>query len=1285
MDNTVEMEFSGERFVPTKELMKDEIAIEHYHRYYSVLDVVRGKRVLDIASGEGYGSFLLAQTADEVYGVDIDETSIAHARQKYGEKEPRIKFIEGNAIQIPLDDKTVDVVVCFETIEHLDANLHERFFQEIKRVLSSDGVLVISTPDKANYSDRYEFSNEFHLKEFQKREFFDMLAGYFKRVDEYVQGFEIVSAITEDTLSELNNVKLLGWKRDEHQFSRKYLIAVCCNNAKKQYERINSVVFQGEKEYLRIMDRIVEMEAHILELGAWGRSLDKEIAEKNKLIETHQKMLQDQTELQERAEAATQVIEREEQLKEMLSRYENQITHLLDEKKNMIERERFLHSMVKSQADGVINKLTELSTHQKLITQLESRFFEKEKALFDVMGQLKSEEQAKVGLSTQLVQTKSDLEEVNRLRIQLNDALENAKTELDQNVNQQEVLKEMLTKTQATQVELSSTIHERDKTISELTDEFAALREAKLTAESEVRKRTAAFQDITIKLTKAEIQKSNVSAEVNKVKQELGAAKNDIADQNNIINELNQKLARLYNEQHHLNARLNEIYHSDGWKLLDKYYRIKGKVLPENSGRYRFLKKTLNLLRGRKNDVKSYGVPTVYEKPAQPVAVPAPQIVNTVAPTTPQVYPIIEFPIYNNPSVSIVLPAYNGWELTYKCLESIMENTAGVSYEIIIGDDASTDETRNIKEYIKNIQVVRHEKNLEFLFNCNKAATYAKGDYILFLNNDTEVRPNWLSSMVELMERDSTIGMTGSKLVYPNGQLQEAGGIIWKDASGWNFGNRQNPDVSEFNYVKETDYISGASIMIRTSLWEKIGGFDIRFAPAYCEDSDLAFEVRKHGYKVVYQPLSEVIHFEGYTHGSDTEGGIKGSEIKEYQKLNGIKFYEKWKSVLDKEHFPNAEELFWARDKSFGKKTILVIDHYVPQFDKDAGSRTVFQYLKLFSALNFNVKFIGDNFYRHEPYTTVLQQLGIEVLYGPAYANNWQKWIKDNGDKFDFVWLNRPHISIKYIDFIKANTKARILYYGHDLHFVRELKQYEVEKRKELLASAEKWKEIETTLFNKADIILTPSTDEKKLIEGLGVTNNAQAIKPYIFDTIPEPITDFHHRKDILFIGGFTHQPNIDAVLWFIREVWPLITRKVADVKFIIVGSNAPKEVTELAGDNVIVKGFVTDEQLDRLYSEVKLVVVPLRYGAGVKGKTVEAMHRGLPLVATTFGVEGLPGNPSFITAQDTEKGFADETCRLYNLSDEELMALSKKEISYIHDHFHFDVVKQEMLDVLGL
>ena len=237
-------------------------------------------------------------------------------------------------------------------------------------------------------------------------------------------------------------------------------------------------------------------------------------------------------------------------------------------------------------------------------------------------------------------------------------------------------------------------------------------------------------------------------------------------------------------------------------------------------------------------------------------------------------YPMLQAPVYEVPKVSIIIPVYNQFEFTYHCVESILENTGNIPYEILIADDCSTDLTQQITEILPGVRHIRNEHNLRFLLNCNNAAKYAKGQYILLLNNDTQVMENWLAPLIYLMESDPAIGMVGSKLIYPDGRLQEAGGIIWSDGTGWNFGNRQNPALPEFNYVKEADFISGAAIMLSKTLWDTLGGFDEHFVPSYCEDSDLAFQVRKAGYKVMYQPQSVVVHFEGVSNGTDTGAGL---------------------------------------------------------------------------------------------------------------------------------------------------------------------------------------------------------------------------------------------------------------------------------------------------------------------------------------------------------------------------------------------------------------------------
>jgi O-antigen biosynthesis protein len=1005
------LQFTGERFIPTQSLSSDEIGIEHLHRYHSIIPFIRNKTVLDIACGEGYGTALIGKYAKKVIGVDIDEACIEWASGNYASNNDKLSFLQGTVSSIPLDDNSIDVVISFETIEHVTEADQHLFMSEVKRVLKPDGLLIISTPNTAMYSIKQDLNNQFHLKEFAKEELKNFLNEYFSHTYYFEQGYEIVSTITSDNLEATKQLQVYNWDRELKAVNRKYLIVIAANQEVPDTASLSSAVIQVDKDFWDMIDYI--------------KSLQKDQKEKEQL---------------------------------------------------------------------------------KSITQ-------------------------------------------------------------------------------------------------ELTDE-------------------------------------------------ISQASTRLAEKEGIIADLNTKLITLHQQVDELNNRLSEIYSSDGYKLLSVYYRFKGRVLPENSARYKQIKKFVGKFKKKRNEAyATFHLNT-------------PLQIDNEGVTS---FDIIEFPVFEHPRVSIIIPVYNGWEMNYKCLRSIYKNTHGVSYEIIIADDLSDDETANIKDYIKNITVVRNETNLGFLKNCNNAVKYAKGDYIHFLNNDTQVTTGWLSSLTELLDNRPDVGMVGSKLVYPNGRLQEAGGIIWQDGSGWNFGHNQDPELPEFNYVKEVDYISGASIMLRKETWDALNGFDENFSPAYCEDTDLAFQIRKHNLKVVYQPLSVVVHHEGYSHGSDQKPqGL--TQIKLYQKLNVTKLKDKWKEDL-KNQLPRATDVFWARDRSKEKKTILVIDHYVPEFDKDAGSRTVFQYLEILVELGYNVKFLSDNFYKSEPYTTILQQKGIEVLHGSFYANNWQQWILDNQQFIHFVLLNRPHISIKYIDFLKKKIKAKILYYGHDLHYVRELEEYALTKDESKKKTSAEWKKKEFRLFEKSDVILTPTSKEKELIKADLPDKVIEVMPAFFYPEIAKPITDFNARKGLLFVGGFVHTPNVDAVEWFVNKVLPLVQKQIPDIQLFVVGSNTPDRIKQLASDNVIIKGFLSDDHLQELYRSVRMAVMPLRYGAGLKGKTVEAMVKALPLVSTSFGIEGMPGIDSILQANDTEESFANAILSSYN-DIEKLERTSASLVKYASEHY---------------
>jgi GT2 family glycosyltransferase/glycosyltransferase involved in cell wall biosynthesis len=596
------------------------------------------------------------------------------------------------------------------------------------------------------------------------------------------------------------------------------------------------------------------------------------------------------------------------------------------------------------------------------------------------------------------------------------------------------------------------------------------------------------------------------------------------------------------------------------------------------------------------------------------------------------------FPYADSPRVSIIVPVFNDYRVTINCLQSILEHTAETAYEVILADDHSTDLTASIQERVVNLKVVRGAQNLGFLRNCNHAAAAAHGEYLLFLNNDTAVDENWLEPLVALLDTRQDVGIVGPKLLFADGKLQEAGGIMWRDGSAWNYGRSDSPDKPEFNYVREVDYISGACLLIRGQLWREIGGFDERFVPAYYEDSDLAFAVRESGFKVMYQPLSRVFHYEGVSNGTDLNSGIK-----QHQVVNQSIFREKWAQILDREHLPNAEQVFKARDRSRGKRTVLFLDHYVPHYDKDAGSRSTLQYVELMVEMGYQVLFMGANFFPHQPYTRQLQQMGVQVLVGEHIARNLDRWLADNAQYIDNIYIHRPHVAEQFLGNLeKMSPRPTLIFFGHDLHYLRAQREYELTGDLSVQKSSQEWKKREFAVFDRVDTVYYPSQVEVDEVLSNRSDLNIRAIPLYALPDTALPSYEPEQRTGILFVGGFNHPPNVDAIKWFVDEVMPLVLLQAPDIQLHVVGSNPTESVQELQSEYVQVYGYLTDEELAAMYAQVRLSVVPLRFGAGVKGKVIEAIQHAVPLVTTPVGAEGIPEAEKVMHVAHSAKDFAD-------------------------------------------
>ncbi|HVC36220.1 MAG TPA: glycosyltransferase [Candidatus Dormibacteraeota bacterium] len=632
----------------------------------------------------------------------------------------------------------------------------------------------------------------------------------------------------------------------------------------------------------------------------------------------------------------------------------------------------------------------------------------------------------------------------------------------------------------------------------------------------------------------------------------------------------------------------------------------------------------------------------------------------------------IRFATNKKPQVSIIIPIFGKATFTLNCLMSLTKLETKYSFEVIVIDDCSKDASSEIFSTIPGMIFHSNQKNQGFVISCNTGAKLAKGKYLVFLNNDTVVDSQWLDPLINRLEASPDVGLVGSKLVYPNGTLQEAGGIIFSDASGWNYGRGGNRDDYEYNYVREVDYCSGASIAVPRKLFDEVGCFDTRYVPAYYEDTDLAFSIRQAGYKVIYEPASQLFHHEGATAGQDLTRGMK-----KYQLINQSKFVEKWSDVLEQQHYLSPKSLLQARDRS-RERLALVIDHYVPEPDKDSGSVRMNHLIGVLQDMGYKITFWPQNLFNSRPYTKHLQGRGVEVVYGSV---DFLKFSQERGNNYDLVLLSRPSVAPSYIDVVRSlYGRAKIIYDTVDLAFLRIRRQARIEHDDRLGEIADGWEKVELGLIQRTDASLVVSPVEQKLLNKLSPDSKVSVVSN-IHIQKPGPYLSFEKRRDIVFIGGFSHQPNVDATLWFCKEILPLVTKELPNILVKIVGSSPPTKVLALATDNVKVMGYI--ENVDDIFRRSRVFIAPLRYGAGVKGKIGQAMEYGLPVVSTSIGIEGmhLVDNESCLVA-DVPKAFAKAVIKLYtNKKTWEKLSVNSQEV--LDKYFSPDVAKSALLKLL--
>jgi len=572
----------------------------------------------------------------------------------------------------------------------------------------------------------------------------------------------------------------------------------------------------------------------------------------------------------------------------------------------------------------------------------------------------------------------------------------------------------------------------------------------------------------------------------------------------------------------------------------------------------------------------------------------------------------LRFPRHEQPLVSVILVVYNRADLTFQCLRSLSEN-AEVPFELIVVDNASSDETKALLDRVEPVVAIRNDENLHFLRACNQAAPRARGRYLLLLNNDVALLPGSLAAAVRTIGRSPDIGAVGAKLVLMDGTLQEAGSIVWQDGSALGYGRGGNPLAPSYMFERDVDYCSGAFLLTPRDLFLGDGGFDERFAPAYYEEVDYCMRLRAQGKRVVYDPDVVAFHVE-FGSSRSSEAAIV------LQQTNRSKFAQKHSHALASHYPPAATHVLSARHARKDRLRVLMIDDRVPHQWLGSGFPRARAILQCMVDRGYAVTLFPSTM-PAESWASVYQDIPrtVEVITRPAF-DGMEAFLCERAGLFDVIFVSRPH-NMEYFRSIWAahpewHVGVRLVYDAEAVYALRDIARREMHGEPVSGPEIERLVAEEVDLARQADAVVCVTEGEAAHYRRRGIAE--VCVLGHSIDADPTA-ADFAARDHLLFVGAIhaDDSPNADSVSWFADQVLPRIREVAGDVELHVAGINASRAVAGLAGRNVRLLGPVAD--LRPLYDSRRVFVAPTRFAAGVPIKVCEAAAHGIPVVTTTL------------------------------------------------------------------
>jgi GT2 family glycosyltransferase len=605
----------------------------------------------------------------------------------------------------------------------------------------------------------------------------------------------------------------------------------------------------------------------------------------------------------------------------------------------------------------------------------------------------------------------------------------------------------------------------------------------------------------------------------------------------------------------------------------------------------------------------------------------------------------LSLPRSNQPVLSIILVLHNRAELTFGCLTSIIHSLRDnkIATEILIFDSGSTDRTSDLLDRLDGAKIIRSSQNLHFLRSVNRSAREAIGKYILLLNNDAQLIPGSVEAALSTLASDERIGAVGGRLILPDGTLQEAGSIVWNDGACAGYGRGRKPSDPEFMFRREVDYCSAAFLLTPRSLFERLGGFDERYAPAYYEDADYCLRLWQAGFSVVFDPNVAALHHEfGSSSGAD--------EALSLQRRNWKLFAEQHAEWLASRLPPSDENVLYARTARHAKR-VLMIEDRVPKTILGSGYPRSRDLMEALITAGAQVTFY-PMFHHVESWPEVRRSIDPRVeVFIQGSASQLRAFLQSRVGYYDAFLVCRPHNMSGFLDAVGSDRDllggGKIIYDAEAVFACRDLLRHRSAGEAVPLEEARRSIAEEVVLSRMAHCVISVSAAEQRLFRDHGV----ESVHLLGHKLQPKPTrSTFEERSEIVFLGAIhdENSPNADGVRWFATEVLPLLRKELGqNLRLRVVGLNQAASIAALDGISLDLTGPAED--LTRWFEAGRMMVVPTRFAAGVPHKVHQAAALGVPVVGTDLIVKQIGWRPDHeILAGSSPDQFAKACARLF-------------------------------------